>query len=301
MGEKENQFQQELTRLQELVNASLEKYSVFSDVPEKKLEEAMCYSLLAGGKRLRPILLLATYFLFKSDYHECIPYFVGMEMVHNFSLIHDDMPCIDNDDLRHGKPSNHKVFGEATALLAGDTLLNRAYVVMTRDIVNEKDPQKLVLKQKVLHEFSMAVERMIIGEFVDVETENQVIDIDLLAYMHKNKTGALIKESIKMGALLGGADQEQMEALMHYADNIGLAFQVKDDILSEIGNVEKMGKPVGNDRNKNKNTYISKYGLEKSKQILEELVKEAVLKISIFGEKSTFLKELAYYIEEREK
>lgn len=291
-------FKEKLHEYQIYVNDILSKYIDNSDSPEKLLNDSMRYSLMAGGKRIRPILMLATYKLFKDDIESCIPYFVAMEMVHNFSLIHDDLPAIDNDDFRHGILTNHKKFGESTAILAGDSLLNYAYIVMSEDILNDCKKEKV----KVLNEFSNEVYHMIIGEFVDIECERKDISPELLRYMHKNKTGALIKESVRIGAILGEASNDELELLTKYSENIGLAFQIKDDILSEIGDEKIMGKPVHNDKEAGKSTFVTKYGLDKSIEMLNSVIGEAIKTINVkFGEKAEFLVELANYIKDREK
>ena len=230
-----------------------------------------------------------------------MPYAVAIEMIHNFSLIHDDLPAIDNDDFRHGKLTNHKKFNESTAILAGDGLMNYAYIVISEDLKNTTDPQELKLKLKVFNEFTIAVDRMIVGEYVDTEFEGKPISSDYLEYMHKNKTGALIRLCVRIGAILGEATDEQLEELTSYAEKIGLAFQIKDDILSEEGDELITGKPVGNDRKKNKCTYVTKFGLQKSKDILEKIISEAVAITEKHGEKGEFLKQLAIYIKERNK
>ena len=296
-------FKEELKHYQEKVNKELEKYLRTNNCLEGTLNESMEYSLMAGGKRLRPILVLSTYSLFKNDLEECFPYAVAIEMVHNFSLIHDDLPGIDNDDFRHGKLTNHKKFNEATAILAGDGLLNNAYIVISNDLrkmskINSKELEK---KLKVFNEFSLAVDRMIAGEYVDTEYEGREISTEDLQYIHENKTGALLKLCVRMGAILGDANEEELEHLTSYAEKIGLAFQIKDDILSEEGDEKVLGKPVGNDKKLEKCTYVSKYGLEKSKEILENITKEAIEKLESFGDKADFLRGLALYIESRNK
>ena len=227
---------------------------------------------MAGGKRLRPILVIATYELFKQDYEKCMAYAMAIEMVHNFSLIHDDLPGIDNDDFRHGKPTNHKQFNHPTALLAGDSLFNQAYIVMSKDLAKSATQNKI----RIFGEFSNAVDRMIAGEYLDTELEGQQISHQMLQYIHENKTGELLKLSIRMGAILADASENDIERLSKFADKIGLAFQIKDDILSEEGNEEILGKPVGNDKELEKCTYVSKYGLQGAKKILEEITKEAI-------------------------
>ena len=291
-------FKEQLKEYQEIVNKELEKYLRKNECPEKVLNDSMEYSLMAGGKRLRPILVLATYKLFNEDIEKCMPYAVAIEMVHNFSLIHDDLPGIDNDDIRHGKPTNHKKFNEATAILAGDGLLNYAYIVISKDL---KDMKEISNKIKVFNEFSVAVDRMIAGEYVDTELEGKQISKETLEYIHKNKTGALLKLCVRMGAILANASDKDISKLTNYAEKIGLAFQIKDDILAEEGNEEILGKPVGNDKEMGKCTYVSQYGLEESKEILDKITKEAISELDEYGEKAEFLKDLALYIQNRNK
>lgn len=292
------EFKAQLKKYQDLVNQELEKYVKKQKCPEEILNNSMEYSLMAGGKRLRPVLVISTYEIFKDDIKKCMPYAMAIEMVHNFSLIHDDLPGIDNDDFRHGKPTNHKQFDEATAILAGDGLLNQAYIVISEDLKNSQEIEK---KIKVFNEFSLAVDRMIAGEYVDTEVEGKQIDDELLEYIHKNKTGALLKLCVRMGAILAGVNEEDLEKLTNYAEKIGLAFQIKDDILSEEGNEEILGKPVGNDKELEKCTYVSKYGLQGAKDILDQITKEAVFELEKYGSKAEFLVNLAYYIQNRNK
>ena len=312
-------FKEQLKEYQEIVNKQLEKYLRKENCPEEILNASMEYSLMAGGKRLRPILVLATYELFKDNIEVCMPYAVAIEMVHNFSLIHDDLPGIDNDDFRHGKPTNHKKFNEATAILAGDGLLNYAYIVISEDlektlknnnlgktkIIDEKKLENTFIeinnKIKVFNEFSSAVDKMIAGEYIDTELEGKQITPEILEYIHKNKTGALLKLCVRMGAILANANEKDISKLTKYAEKIGLAFQIKDDILAEEGNEEILGKPVGNDREMEKCTYVSQYGLEKSKEILNQITKEAIEELEEYGEKAEFLRGLAVYIENRNK
>ena len=293
-------FKEELKKYQETINCELEKYLRKEKCPEEILNQSMEYSLMAGGKRLRPILVLATYRLFRTDIETCMPFAIAIEMVHNFSLIHDDLPGIDNDDFRHGKPTNHKQFNEATAILAGDGLLNQAYIVISDTLKNTKK-EELPKKIVVFQEFSKAVDKMISGEFVDTEFEGKPISEDYLEYIHKNKTGALLILCVRMGAILAESTKEDLDRLTSYAEKIGLAFQIKDDILSEEGNEKILGKPVGNDKKLNKCTYVSKYGLAEAKEKLEKLTKEAIEELKPYGEKAEFLIELANYIEKRNK
>ena len=294
------EFKQELKNYQNLINEELEKHIRKQKCLEEVLNESMEYSLMAGGKRLRPILVISAYTLFKEDIKKCMPYAIAIEMVHNFSLIHDDLPAIDNDDFRHGKLTNHKKFGESTAILAGDGLLNMAYITISEDL-KKSNIGDIAQKIKVFEEFTKAVDRMIAGEYIDTEFEGKKISADELEYIHTNKTGALLKLCVRMGAILAGCTETDLVKLTSYAEKIGLAFQIKDDILSEEGNEEILGKPVGNDKEMEKCTYVSQYGLEKAKEILAQITKEAIDEVNCYGEKAEFLKELALYIQNRNK
>ena len=244
---------------------------------------------MAGGKRLRPILVLATYELFRQDIEEAMPFAIAIEMVHNFSLIHDDLPEVDNDDFRHGKPTNHKQFNHPTALLAGDGLLNNAYIVISNEMLYSIENQY----KENFH--------MIAGEYLDTELEGKKISKEILEYIHINKTGALLKLCVRMGAILAEASEKDLERLTTYAEKIGLAFQIKDDILSEEGNPEITGKPVGNDKEMGKCTYVSYYGLDGAKKELDKIIEEAIEQLEAYGEKAEFLRQLALYIKNRNK
>ena len=298
------EFKQNLKMYQDIVNNELEKYLRKEECPEKTLNNSMEYSLMAGGKRLRPILVLATYQLFKEDIEEAMPFAVAIEMVHNFSLIHDDLPEVDNDDFRHGKPTNHKQFNHPTALLAGDGLLNQAYIVLSDEILYSAENQykeNFCEKVRAFNEFSKAVNRMIAGEYLDTELEGKQISKEMLEYIHINKTGALLKLCVRMGAILAGASEKDLKKLTKYAENIGLAFQIKDDILSEEGDPKITGKPVGNDKEMGKCTYVSYYGLDGAKKELDKITQEAIEQLKDYGEKAEFLSQLATYIKNRNK
>ena len=298
------EFKQNLKMYQDIVNNELEKYLRKEECPEKTLNNSMEYSLMAGGKRLRPILVLATYQLFKEDIEEAMPFAVAIEMVHNFSLIHDDLPEVDNDDFRHGKPTNHKQFNHPTALLAGDGLLNQAYIVLSDEILYSAENQykeNFCEKVRGFNEFSKAVDRMKAGEYLDTELEGKQISKEMLEYIHINKTGALLKLCVRMGAILAGASEKDLKKLTKYAENIGLAFQIKDDILSEEGDPKITGKPVGNDKEMGKCTYVSYYGLDGAKKELDKITQEAIEQLKDYGEKAEFLSQLATYIKNRNK
>lgn len=294
-------FKEELRKRQKEIETELEKYLRKDECPERVLNEAMEYSLMANGKRLRPILVLASYRLFRQDIQKCMPFAIAIELLHNFSLIHDDLPGIDNDDFRHGKLTNHKKYNEATAILAGDALLNQAYMVISDELLKTENKYDLELKIKVFNEFTIAIDRMIAGEYVDTEFEGKDISLDYLEYNYNNKTGALIRLCVRMGAILANAKNEEIERLTNYAEKIGLAYQIKDDLLSVEGDELITGKPVGNDEARKKCTYISKYGLQEAKDVLERLIAEAIKITDDFGEKAEFLKELALYIKNRNK
>lgn len=298
------EFKQNLKMYQDIVNNELEKYLRKEECPEKTLNNSMEYSLMAGGKRLRPMLVIAAYELFKDDYEEVMPFAVAIEMVHNFSLIHDDLPEVDNDDFRHGKPTNHKKFNHPTALLAGDSLLNQAYIVISEEILySAKNQYKENFNNRirVFNEFANSVDRMIAGEYLDTELEGKNISKEMLEYIHINKTGALLKLCVRMGAILANATENDIKKLSKYAEKIGLAFQIKDDILSEEGNPEITGKPVGNDKELGKCTYVSYYGLDGAKEELNRIVEEAINELEIYGESAEFLRQLAIYIRDRNK
>lgn len=266
---------------------------------QKTVIEAMNYSLNAGGKRLRPILALEACRVVGGNEKDAIPFAIAIEMIHTYSLIHDDLPALDNDDFRRGKPSNHKVYGEAMGILAGDALLNYAFEVMLSNSVDKEDPGKYL---KAINEVAKGsgIYGMIGGQVVDVESENQQIPKEKLDYIHMNKTAAMIVGAMRAGAIVGGANSEQLEDITNYAKNIGLSFQIVDDILDIVGDEKKLGKKVGSDIENNKSTYPSILGLDKSKEIALCLINEAKDNISKLSEDVAFLNGLADYIIARE-
>lgn len=294
-------FKEKLKENQEIINRELEKYLIKEEKEEKELNEAIGYSLMSSAKRIRPILIMEVYKLFKADYEKCLPFAVAMEMTHTFSLIHDDLPGIDNDDYRRGRLTNHKKYNEATAILSGDSLLNRSYMIMSEEIIKAENIDEMKAKTRVLNEFSTAVNKMIIGEYLDTVCEGKQISKSQLDYIHNNKTGAFFKYCVRAGAILAGASENDIEELTNYAEKIGLEFQIKDDILSEIGDAKIMGKPVGNDKELNKVTYVTKFGLIKAQEYLENITQEALKSIEKYGTKAEFLNELATYIKDRNK
>lgn len=292
-----NMLKERLKEYTELINDELDKLIKIENCPEKELLESMKYSLMAGGKRLRPALIFEGYRLFKNDYKEASAFACAMEMVHTFSLIHDDLPAIDNDDLRRGKPTNHKVYGESTAILAGDGLLDYAYKVIANVL---QEPKNMENKIRAFKIFADNVFDMIKGEYVDIENEEKEISLDELMYMHDNKTAALIRASLTIGATLAGASCDEINVLREYADIIGLTFQIRDDILGEIGDEKILGKPIGHDKINGKRTFVTVLGMEEAEKQLEEKTNEAINTLIKLADYDTdFLKELAIFIKER--
>lgn len=255
------------------------------------LKEAMLYSLMAGGKRLRPTLALATAELFEKEPREVVAFACAIEMIHTYSLIHDDLPAMDNDDFRRGKPTSHKMFGEAMAILAGDALLNLAYETMIKDALAGNSINKLKAME-IIAQYAGSL-GMIGGQVIDLNCEGRRADSDELKTMHKLKTGALIKAPVEAAAIISCADEKQFAALSNYAANLGLAFQIKDDILDIEGSMEEMGKKPGSDALSGKSTYVSLYGLEKAKQMLKDVTNEGIAFLEQFGNRADFLRELA--------
>ena len=282
------------------INVALEKI-LHDSQPSEPIVEAMKYSLMAGGKRIRPVLCLAAAEAVGGKSQAVLPAACALEMVHTYSLIHDDLPAMDNDDLRRGKPTCHVAFDEATAILAGDALLTLAFEVLSS--VQFTDGNQASGWLKVIHIISTAAgyRGMIRGQMLDMAAEGQHLTVDELKSMHALKTGALIEASLLCGALLAGARKRQMEILKTYARNIGLAFQVTDDILNVEGNPKIMGKAVGTDELREKSTYPAILGLETSRQFAKHLVDEALQALEVFDKKADPLRALATYIIERKR
>jgi len=258
--------------------------------------EAMKYSLTAGGKRLRPSLLLAACEFAGGDIKNAIPYACAVEYIQTYSLIHDDLPAMDNDDLRRGLPTNHKVFGEATAILAGDGLLTSAFEAMNKDMLLYFDSD-IQLKRRVKASYELAkgagCRGMVAGQIADIEAVNKQCSKEMLDYININKTAALIVASIRAGAHLGGANEKMLRNLTDYAEFLGLAFQIKDDILDVTGVEKDMGKKSGGDKNKNKSTYPGCYGLEASISRLKELTENAIAVLEPYYDEAEFFTKLA--------
>ena len=282
-----------------VINSNLSILVPEIETSQKKIYEAMRYSLLIGGKRVRPVLTIAICEMFGGDIDEIIPFACAIEMIHTYSLIHDDLPAMDNDDYRRGVATNHKVFGQGMAVLAGDALLNKAFEVMLSELKNNSNIDKKIKAIQLISN-AAGTEGMIGGQVIDIESEGKTINYETLKRMHSLKTGALIHASASVGALIAEARQEDIKKIDDYALNLGLAFQIKDDILSEIGDKEKLGKNTGNDRERNKSTYVTILGLNKSKVLLNEVTDSAIGALKDFGPKAEFLVELANYLLDRE-
>ncbi len=282
-----------------LVNNYLGEIMLLKDTPEKTIYNAMRYSLMAGGKRIRPVLSLTVCELLNGDLKEVMPYACAIEMIHTYSLIHDDLPSMDNDDYRRGKLTNHKVFGEAIAVLAGDALLNFAFETMLKYTLESSFNMLAKVKAMETIANSSGTSGMIGGQVVDLESEGNVIQKDTLLYMHKCKTGAIIKASVISAAIVCGANPHELNCLDNFSEKIGLAFQIKDDILDVEGSADIMGKNSGSDVSNEKSTFVTLYGLQESKRMLDEVTESAICYIEKFGEKAEFLKNLAVYIGKR--
>lgn len=271
-------------------------------IEEKSIvSEAMEYSLMIGGKRIRPVLALAFCEMLsedKFDIESALPYACAIEMIHTYSLIHDDLPCMDNDDFRRGKPSCHKKFGEEYALLAGDGLLNLAFEIIFGKFADVK--ADVSMKCGAVLSGASGVDGMIGGQAIDLLSENMSISLERLKKLQDLKTGAMIIAACKIGAILGGGSEKDIQNARCFGEKIGLCFQVVDDILDKTSTFEKLGKPIGSDEQNNKSTYVSLLGLEQAKRFADELTAEALASIEPYGDKANFLKELANKLLKRE-
>ena len=266
------------------------------------LYESMKYSLTAGGKRIRPVLLLAACDFCGGSIEEALPYACAIEYIHTYSLIHDDLPCMDNDDLRRGIPTNHKVFGEDVATLAGDGLQAAAFESMTKDMLLYMDNQQAMNRRvRAAYEIikGSGCRGIVAGQIADMEAEDKNCSREMLDYIHLTKTSALIVAAVRSGAQLAGADSDTLEDLTVYAENLGLAFQICDDILDVIGEEEKLGKKTGADAENKKATYPALFGLEESKKRLSELTGMAIDALADYYGNAELFVELAKVLETR--
>ena len=284
----------------QIVEKYMDEILAINVIYEKKLIESMKYSVQAGGKRLRPILFLETIKLLNKNPFDFIEIACAIEMIHTYSLIHDDLPAMDNDSLRRGKPTNHVVFGEATAILAGDGLLNLAHEIMIA-FVSKKLTKNNINGINIISK-AAGINGMIAGQAVDIESEGKSIDIDTMKFIHSNKTGALIEASIVAAAIMSDADDTKITALKTYAKYIGLAFQITDDILDIEGNEAELGKKIGSDEINDKATYPKYFGLEKSKEYAKNTITNAIESLNVFEPREkAFFVDLADYIICRKK
>lgn len=294
-------FEERLAAYGQLVNCEINRLFKEENSLQKSVYDAMSYSIKAGGKRIRPILALATADMLGGSIDDALRFGIAVECIHTYSLIHDDLPCMDNDDLRRGILTCHKKFGEATALLAGDGLLTRAFELLSDFSAYKRASTDTVLKVVRLISEAAGCAGMIGGQIVDLENENKSkVSEETLTYMHNRKTGALIRASVLVGAMASGASAEETELLKCYADGIGLAFQVEDDILDCTGNEAVLGKPIGSDGENKKTTYVTLMGLDKAREKADELTDNAILSLKAFGERAEFLRCLADYLRSRE-
>ncbi|MBI5025695.1 MAG: polyprenyl synthetase family protein [Nitrospirae bacterium] len=287
-----------LEKKKDLVDGALRAYLsslIKSDSLPERLYNSISYSLMAGGKRLRPILAIAAYEACGGTGDKVLPVAAALELIHTYSLIHDDLPSMDNDDLRRGKPTNHRVFGEATAILTGDALLTDAFNLISE---SKADPEVLL---NVIKEISRASgsRGMVGGQAADIYAEGNIIGENEIRYIHAHKTAALIRTSLRVGVLMAEASPEKLHSLTRYGEGIGLAFQIVDDILDVEGSSEELGKSTGADSGKGKNTYPSIFGLEESKKKAEALIKNSLKAIEGFDEKAEPLREIAMYVLKR--
>ena len=289
-------FSAYLAKTRNLVEGALDA-ALGPERPES-LRESMRYSLLAGGKRLRPILCLAACELVGGDASLAMPTAVALEMIHTMSLIHDDLPAMDNDDLRRGRPTNHKVYGDAMAILAGDALLSRAFEMVSLRSPGVP-PERLL---KVVAELALVsgAPGLVGGQVVDLESEGREVDLETLEYIHLHKTAALLRACVVTGALIGGADANQVEAMRTYANGIGLAFQIVDDLLDVEGDEKTVGKKTGKDAAAGKATFVSLLGPDRARDQAELLVDQAGEHLDLFGKKADSLKDLANFVIQRE-
>jgi geranylgeranyl diphosphate synthase type II len=286
-----------LAKQKKTVDRRLDKLLPKKDLYPQKVHEAMRYSLMIGGKRIRPVLTIAACEAVGGTARAALDTACAIELIHTYSLIHDDLPCMDNDDFRRGKPTSHKVFGEAAAVLAGDALLTRAFQICagTKDISDKTKPRLIALIAR-----AAGSEGLIGGQIVDLDSEEKDVPLKTLEYIHIHKTACLIRAAIEAGAVLGGASPRAFRSLGSFGSLIGLTFQIADDILDIVGTKEKLGKGIGKDAAQGKATYPSVYGIEKSRDILRRKTDEALKALAGFGTQAEPLREIARFIAARD-
>ena len=298
-----SQFMEELQQKVEHINNVLEKFLPAEEGQQRIIFEAMNYSVRAGGKRLRPILMEETYHMFGGSSAVIEPFMAAIEMIHTYSLVHDDLPAMDNDEYRRGKKTTHAVYGEAMGILAGDALLNLAYETAAKAFDMEVADTRVARAFAVLAK-KAGVYGMVGGQVVDVESEKSddcSITREKLDFIYRLKTGALIESSMMIGAILAGASSDEVSRVEQIAAKLGLAFQIQDDVLDVTSTLEVLGKPVGSDEKNNKATYVTFEGLDKAVSDVERISKEAEEHLDDLGYDDAFLKELFEYLIHREK
>ncbi len=290
-----------LKRQQDIVDTALDNWLPKPQGPSRRVIEAMKYSVMAGGKRVRPILFLAGAQAVNGDQEALLPVACALECIHTYSLIHDDLPAMDNDDLRRGKATCHKVYGEAIAILAGDGLLTYAFELMCRPELREKISLPLLNEAIFVLARAAGVSGMVGGQTADILMEGQSVDPETLSFIHACKTGALIEASVEMGGLLGEGNDEEIYHLKMYGKSLGLAFQIIDDLLDVEGDQELLGKPVGSDDKNQKATYPALFGIKETKKKAQELLEKALSELTSFGEDADPLRAIARYVVERDR
>ena len=281
-------FQDELKRRTDEIEEMFRSFLPAEEGFARTMAQAMNYSMLAGGKRLRPMLIQETYRLFGGTEKVAEPFMAGMEMIHTHSLIHDDLPALDNDDYRRGRLTTHKVYGEAMGVLSGVALLNYAYETMLQAFSLTEYQDRVICALKVMAE-KTGIHGMLGGQSVDVENDGKPLEKEMLDYIYRNKTSALIEASMMTGAILAGADEQQVAVVEEAAGNIGLAFQIQDDILDVTSTAEELGKPVHSDEKNNKVTYVTLFGTEKAAEQVEELSEKAIDLLKSLNKNNEFL------------
>ena len=296
-------FQDELKKRTEEINKVIQSYLPEEEGFAKTMAQAMNYSILAGGKRLRPMLILETLRLFGGEEKLAYPFMAAMEMIHTHSLVHDDLPALDNDDYRRGRLTTHKVYGEAMGVLSGVALLNYAYEVMLTafDKADTPDRQAHVIQALKVISHKTGLYGMLGGQSVDVENDGKPMSREMIDYIYENKTSALIEASVMTGAILGGATEEETAIVEKAAKNIGLAFQIQDDILDVTGSQEVIGKPVNSDEKNKKTTYVTLEGLDKAKKDVEQISAEAIEELGKLPGNNEFLEQLIHVLINRQK
>ncbi|WP_156290837.1 polyprenyl synthetase family protein [Oceanobacillus salinisoli] len=278
-----------------MIEMELQEHLQKLSIPEQ-LKDSMLYSVEAGGKKLRPILLLASYQAYKKDYKKAVSSSVALEMIHTYSLIHDDLPALDDDDYRRGKPTNHKAFNEATAILAGDALLTYSFEVIAKDPLLDAEQKVEIMK---MLSFCSGPSGMVAGQFLDMGAENREVTIEELEKIHMLKTGKLLEFAVFTGAYLAGASEKQLEHLKQFSFYLGLIFQVQDDILDVMGDEEQLGKPVGSDEGNEKSTYPKLLGIEGAIKKKEEYAANAAAALQKANAQNTYLMALMEYFSNR--